>query len=132
METHKHAENTDIIEVIEVEYFENEAETEALDDMVTQNKEAEVADIEEDEAETDKVQIKEVQVVMVLRKTLHWPAKVLKVNGNDIDVEFFDKAKSKQSKILSEVKKFSGDPALMRGRSAEWVNAFKRARKALG
>ena len=41
-------------------------------------------------------------------------------------------AKSKESKILSEVKKFSGDPALMRGRSAEWVNAFKRARKALG
>ena len=88
----EHAENTDIIEVIEVEYIENEAETEALDDTVTQNKEAEVAESEEDEEETDKVQIKEGQVVMVLRKTLHWPAKVLKGNGNDIDIEFFDKA----------------------------------------
>ena len=86
METHKHAENTDIIEVIEVEYFENEAETEALNDTVTQDKDAEVAESEEDEEEADQVQIKEGQVVMVLRKTLHWPAKVLKVNGNDMDI----------------------------------------------
>ena len=130
METHKeHAKNADNFEVIEVEYIENGAETEAGNGTATQDDETEVA---EDEEEGDQVQIKEGQVVMVLRKTLHWPAKVLKVNGNEIEVEFFDTAKSKQSKILFEVKKFSGDPALMKGRSAEWVNAFKRARKALG
>ena len=56
METHaEHAENTDIIEVIEVEYIENEAETEALNDTVTQDKDAEVAESEEDEEEADRV-----------------------------------------------------------------------------
>ena len=111
-----------------MEYIENEAETEAGNSTATQDDETEVADSEEDEEEADQVQIKEGQVGMVLRR----PAKVLKVNGNEIEEEFFDTAKSKQSKILSEVKEFSGDPALMRGGSAQWVNAFKRVRKALG
>ena len=129
-ETHKeHAKNADNIKGIEVKYIENEAETEAGNGTATQDDETEVA---EDEEEADQVQIKEGQVFMVLRKALHWPAKVLKVNGYEIEVEFFDTTKSKQSKVLSEVEKFSGDPTLMRGRSAEWVNAFKMARKALG
>ena len=95
IETHKkHAKNADNIKVIEVEYIENEAETEAGNGTATQDDETEVAG---DKEEADQVQIKEGQVVMVLRKTLHWPAKVLKVNGNEIEVEFFVTAKSKQS-----------------------------------
>ena len=133
METHEEPiENPDNIEVIDVEYIENKAETEARDGTVTRDKEPEVAESEEDEEERDKRKIKAGQVVMDLKKTLHWPAKVLKVVGNEMKVEFFDTAKSKQSKIQSEVKKISGDPALMRGRSAQWINAFKRAKKALG
>ena len=146
LETHReHEENPDNIEVIEVEYIVTETET-AVQDKQTeavgssedeeevekddQNATTEGAGSREDEVE--KEEIKVGQIVMVLRKTLHWPAKVLEVNETQVEVELFDNNKTKQSKILSHVKKFSGDPVLMRGRSAQWINAFKRARKALG
>ena len=43
----------------------------------------------------------EGQIVLVLRKTIHWPAKILRVKETMVEVEIFDKTKTKETRPKS-------------------------------
>ena len=66
---------------------------------------------------------------MVLKKTLHWPAKILTRNSNLVELMFYDKARTKEWKQLKYLVPFSTDVSVCEGRGALWVKAWKEARK---
>lgn len=66
---------------------------------------------------------------MVLRKTLHWPGKILKTTPKACEVVVFDKSKTVEQKQLKFVIPFSADMAACEGRGSTWVKAWKDAKK---
>ena len=71
----------------------------------------------------------EGDIVMVLRKTLHWPGKVLKFTPKTCDVMIFDKARTVENKAHKFIIPFSTDLAICDGRGASWIKAWKEAKK---
>ena len=67
--------------------------------------------------------------VMVMKKTLHWPARVLARNSNIFEVMYYDKARTKEQKQLKYLVPFSTDVSVCEGRGALWVKAWKEAKK---
>ena len=103
-------------------------------------------DVIEEEVESSPVIVEEVEasdaiaeveeggfqvgdLVMVMRKTLHWPGKVLRRNFNLVDVMIFDKARTQELKQPKFLLPFTPDLAACEGRGAVWVKAWKEAKK---
>ena len=68
-------------------------------------------------------------LVMVLRKSLHWPAKVLSRNTNLVEVMIFDKARTTEVKQPKFLVPFVPDVAACEGRGAVWIKAWKEAKQ---
>ena len=66
--------------------------------------------------------------VFVKRKTLYWPAKVIEVNAGNIVVQIFH-IKTIINKTKNDLKKFTKDPVVTKGRSPIWIMSFKEACK---
>ena len=71
----------------------------------------------------------EGQIVLVQRKSLHWPAKIVSVSSNRCEVMIFDKTRTIDSKQMKFIIPFSTDQAICEGRSSVWVKAWKEAKK---
>jgi hypothetical protein len=67
-------------------------------------------------------------IVMVKRKTIHWPGKVLSSNSGTIEVMVYDKARTKEKKNSKFVIPFTSDMAVCEGRGTVWVKAWKEAK----
>ena len=70
-------------------------------------------------------------IVMVLRKTLHWPAKIISSNSNSnlFEVMIYDKSRTMEKKQLKYLQTFSTDPSVCDGKGAMWIKAWKEAKK---
>ena len=68
-------------------------------------------------------------IVMVLRKTLHWPAKIISSNSNMFEIMIYDKSRTMEKKQVKYLQPFSTDPSVCDGRGAMWVKAWKEAKK---
>jgi hypothetical protein len=80
----------------------------------------ETADIEENpEIEEMEEGFPPGTIVMVKRKTIHWPGKVVSRNGSMVEVMIYDKARTKDTKQ---------DIAVCEGRGSVWVKAWKEAK----
>ena len=76
----------------------------------------------------DQMEVSEGDVILVMRKTLYWPRKVLLVRPKSVDVEVFDKAKTIVTKEYKEIKSFTFDESLCKGRKSSWITAYKEAK----
>ena len=68
-------------------------------------------------------------IVMVLRKTLYWPAKIVSSNGKLCEVMIFDKAHPTEMKQQKFILPFTSDMAACEGRGAVWVKAWKEGKE---
>ena len=109
----------------QLEVAEETEELEAEQEVVPDN----TAVIEATDGESTQNNFKPGDLVMVLRKTLHWPAKVVSNNFNLIEVMIFDKTKTKEIKQPKFLVPFTPDVAACEGRGAVWVKAWKEAKK---
>ena len=67
-------------------------------------------------------------IVMVKRKTIHWPGKVVSRNGSMVEVMIYDKARTKDTKHSKFLMPFTVDIAVCEGRGSVWVKAWKEAK----
>ena len=111
-------------EVLELETErENTAETLLVDEGLI----GEVLELEE--ASTDGASPLSIgQIVLVQRKSLHWPAKIAGISSKSCEVIIFDKARTKDKKQMKFIIPFSTDQAICEGRSSVWVKAWKEAK----
>ena len=111
-------------EVLELETErENTAETLLVDEGLI----GEVLELEE--ASTDGASPLSIgQIVLVQRKSLHWPAKIAGISSKSCEVIIFDKARTKDKKQMKFIIPFSTDQAIREGRSSVWVKAWKEAK----
>ena len=72
----------------------------------------------------------EGSIVMVLRKSLHWPGKVLKITNKTFEVMIYDKARTTEQKHEKYILPFSTNISCCDGRGAAWVKAWKMAKAA--
>ena len=68
-------------------------------------------------------------IVLVQRKTIHWPAKIASIVGNTCEVVIFDKARTKDRKNTKYLMSFTTDQSICEGRSSLWVKAWKEAKQ---
>ena len=68
-------------------------------------------------------------IVLVQKKSLHWPARILGLNGNKCLVKYFDAARSEEEKHFKFIIPFTSNQAICEGRSSTWVKAWKAALK---
>ena len=69
------------------------------------------------------------KIVLVQKKSLHWPARILGLNGNKCLVKYFDAARSEEEKHFKFIIPFTSNQAICEGRSSTWVKAWKAALK---
>ena len=67
-------------------------------------------------------------IVLVKKKTLHWPGKVLKVSTKCVRVMFYDKSRTIEDKKHAHIIPFSTDISMCEGRGSVWVKAWKEAK----
>ena len=70
----------------------------------------------------------EGDIVLVLRKSIHWPGRVLEKVTEKYAVKVYDKAGTIEVKKEKFLFPFSTDPSCCNGRSAAWVKAWKQAK----
>ena len=63
-------------------------------------------------------EFKEGDIVLVLRKSLHWPAKILKFSPKVSEVMIFDKARTTDTKAMKYILPFYTDVSICEGRSS--------------
>ena len=68
-------------------------------------------------------------IVLVQRKTIHWPAKIANIVGNTCEVVIFDKKRTKDRKNTKYLMAFTTDQSICEGRSSLWVKAWKEAKE---
>ena len=86
-------------------------------------------DIELEEAATDATSPLSIgQIVLVQRKSLHWPAKIAGISSKSCEVIIFDKARTQDNKQMKFIIPFTTDQAICEGRSSVWVKAWKEAK----
>ena len=81
--------------------------------------------VDDDEAISSFV---EGDIVLVLRKSIHWPGRVLEKVTEKYAVKVYDKAGTIEVKKEKFLLPFSTDPSCCNGRSAAWVKAWKQAK----
>ena len=92
-----------------------------LDELVVANDETVVANV---------TKFKVDDIVMVQRKTLHWPGKVMGINNKWVEVMVYDKNRTVEKKHEKFVLPFSTDPSCCDGRGSVWTKAWKSAKAA--
>ena len=98
--------------------LENERENTAETLLVDEGPIEEVLELEE--AATDGASPLSIgQIVLVQRKSLHWPAKIAGISSKSCEVIIFDKARTKDKKQMKFIIPFSTDQAICEGRSSE-------------
>ena len=69
-------------------------------------------------------------IIMVLRKTLHWPGKIMSITNKTFEVMVYDKARTVEHKHEKYIMPFSSNVSCCDGRGAAWVKAWKAAKAA--
>ena len=67
-------------------------------------------------------------VVLVRRKTVYWPGKVIQCRHKEVEVQMFDKPKTILNKDTNHIKPFIANPSSCKGRSARWLQAYNEAK----
>ena len=61
------------------------------------------------------------------RKTLYWPAQIVKLSPGSVQVMYFDKDKTMETKKKKDMKPFDESPDICKGKKPEWVKGYKEA-----
>ena len=84
-----------------------------------------------EEESTGDGAMSEGDIVLIQKKTLHWPGKVLKISTKCVQVMFFDKSRTIEDKKHNHIIPFSMDISICEGRGSVWVKAWKEAKEEL-
>ena len=117
-------------ELVEVQHAVDEP---VLDEVIAVNENNEDGNtndnLESQEVAAQEEDMSNGAIVMVLRKTLYWPAKIVSSNGKLFEVMIFDKARTTEMKQQKFILPFTADMAACEGRGAVWVKAWKEGKE---
>ena len=83
------------------------------------------------EVATDVASFLNGDIVLVLRKSVHWPGRILSISPKTYEIMIFDKARTVENKARKYILPFTTDMSICDGRSSIWVKAWKDAKNEL-